>query len=361
MPKLWLLQWPLNVNSEKLVPAFMSLPSSDSPKCKIVVDAMGGDFAPLHEIIGALSALKENNSFHLILVGDEEKIKAIAKENNLSLEGVEIIHSDEIITMHDSPTTALKNKPNSSLVIGAKLVASGGADAFVSAGNTGAVAAAGTLLIGRLPGVERPTIGSYIPNLTGVTTVFDVGAFVDSKPQHLLGYAKLANVYVREMFGIKDPTVGLLSVGEENEKGNKVTKETFGLLKSSDLNFFGNIEGRDILLGTVNIVICDGFVGNILLKFGESFLKIMKPMLKKTADANFFDKIKIALSRKAIRKTFKVFDPNEYGGIPLLGVKAITIIGHGSSSALGIKNMVLKAKEMHDKKLIAKLAQEMNK
>ena len=127
------------------------------------------------------------------------------------------------------------------------------------------------------------------------------------------------------------------------------------------LNFFGNIEGRDILLGTVNIVICDGFVGNILLKFGESFLKIMKPMLKKTADANFFDKIKIAISRNTIRKTFKVFDPNEYGGIPLLGVKAITIIGHGSSSALGIKNMVLKAKEMHDKKLIDKLAQEMNK
>lgn len=339
----------------------MSLSPSEFSKCRILVDAMGGDFAPQNEVIGALSAFNENKSFHLILVGNEEKIKAVAKENNLSLNSVEIIHSEEIITMNDSPTTALKTKQKSSLVIGAKLVASGEADAFVSAGNTGAVAAAGTLLIGRLPGVERPTIGSYIPNLAGVTTVFDVGAFVDSKPQHLVGFAKLANVYVREMFGIPSPTIGLLSVGEENEKGNKVTKETFELLKNSKLNFFGNVEGRDILTGKVNIVICDGFVGNIILKFGESFLKILKPMLKRTADANFFDKIKIALSRNAIRKTFKVFDPNEYGGIPLLGVKAITIIGHGSSSAYGIKNMVLKAKEMHDKKLIAKLAQEMNK
>jgi len=330
-------------------------------ECRIVVDAMGGDFAPQREVIGALSAFNENKSFHLILVGNEEKIKAVAKENNLSLDGVEIIHSEEIITMNDHPISALKIKQKSSLVIGAKIVASENADAFVSAGNTGAVAAAGTLLIGRLPGVERPTIGTYIPNLTGVTTVFDVGAFVDSKPQHLVGYAKLANVYVREMFGIPSPTIGLLSVGEENEKGNKVTKETFELLKSTKLNFFGNVEGRDILTGKVNIVICDGFVGNILLKFGESFLKILKPMLKKTADTNFFDKIKIAISRNAIRKTFKVFDPNEYGGIPLLGVKAITIIGHGSSSAYGIKNMVLKAKEMYDKNLIAKLAQEMNK
>lgn len=339
----------------------MSNSESENSQCRIVVDAMGGDFAPVNEVTGALNALKENKTFQLILVGDRGKISEVARENNLSLADVEIIHSEEIITMNDSPTSALKTKQKSSLVIGANLVSAGKADAFVSAGNTGAVAAAGTLLIGRLPGVERPTIGAFIPNLTGVTLLFDVGAFVDSKPQHLLGFARLANVYVREMFGLKNPTIGLLSVGEENEKGNKVTKETFELLKSSGLNFFGNVEGRDILIGKVNIVICDGFVGNILLKFGESFLKIMKPMLKKTADTNFIDKIKIGLSRNTIRKTFQVFDPNKYGGIPLLGVKAITIIGHGSSSTLGIKNMVLKAKEMFDKNLIGKLAAEMNK
>ncbi len=324
-------------------------------KCRIVVDAMGGDYAPQNAVVGAINAYNEKQDFELILVGKKDLILSVVKSNNLSFDEKNIFHTDEVIEMGESPTSALKSKSNSSIVKCAQLVRDGKADAFVSAGNTGAVAASSTLLIGRLKGVERPTIGTYIPNLTGVTTVFDVGAFVDSKPQHLLGYAQLADVYIREMFGIQNPTIGLLSVGEENEKGNKLTKETFELLKNSNLNFYGNIEGGDILTGKVNIVICDGFVGNILLKFGESFLKILKPMLKKTADSNFFDKIKIAISRNSIRKTFKVFDPNDYGGIPLLGVQAITIIGHGSSSIDGIKNMVLKAREMHNKNLIKKI------
>jgi glycerol-3-phosphate acyltransferase PlsX len=329
--------------------------NSKHSKCRIIVDAMGGDYAPQNAVVGAIQAFNEKNDFELFLIGKKEEILKVIKSNQLSFDEKFIIHAEEIIEMGDSPTSALKSKPNSSIVKGAQFVKEGKADAFVSAGNTGAVAAAGTLMIGRLEGVERPTIGTYIPNLTGVTTVFDVGAFVDSKPEHLLGYARLANVYIKEMFGIQNPTIGLLSVGEENEKGNKVTKETFELLKSSNLNFYGNVEGGDILMGKVNIVICDGFVGNILLKFGESFLKILKPMLKKTSDANFFDKIKIAISRNSIRKTFKVFDPNDYGGIPLLGVKAIVIIGHGSSSSDGIKNMVLKAREMHNKDLIKKI------
>jgi glycerol-3-phosphate acyltransferase PlsX len=324
-------------------------------KCRIVVDAMGGDYAPQNAVLGAIDAYNEKKDFDLFLVGKSDQIINVIKSNNLSFDEKNIFHADEVIDMGDSPTSSLKTKPHSSIVIGAQLVSEGKADAFVSAGNTGAVATAGTLLIGRLKGVERPTIGTYIPNLTGVTTVFDVGAFVDSKPHHLLGYAQLANVYIREMFEIQNPTIGLLSVGEENEKGNKLTKETFELLKNSNLNFYGNVEGGDILTGKVNIIICDGFVGNILLKFGESFLKILKPMLKKTADANFLDKIKIGISRNSIRKTFKVFDPNDYGGIPLLGVKAITIIGHGSSSTDGIKNMVLKAREMHNKNLIKKI------
>lgn len=329
--------------------------NTKNSKCKIAVDAMGGDYAPQNAVVGAINAFDEMKDFELILVGKKDQIISIIKSNNLSFDEKNIIHASEVIEMGDLPTVALKSKPDSSIVKCAQLVRDGKADAFVSAGNTGAVAAVGTLIIGRISGVERPTIGTYIPNLAGITTVFDVGAFVDSKPQHLLGYARLANVYIKEMFGIQNPTIGLLSVGEENEKGNKLTKETFELLKNSDLNFYGNIEGGDVLTGKVNIVICDGFVGNILLKFGESFLKILKPMLKKTADANLFDKIKIGISKNSIRKTFKVFDPNDYGGIPLLGVKAITIIGHGSSTITGIKNMVLKAREMHIKHLISKL------
>lgn len=330
------------------------------PKCRIVVDAMGGDYAPQNAVLGAIEAFNDKNDFDLILIGIKDEIINVIKSNNLSFDEQKILHASEVIGMADLPTYALKSKPDSSIVKGAQLVREGKADAFVSAGNTGAVAAAGTLIIGRLTGVERPTIGTYIPNLSGITTVFDVGAFVDSKPQHLLGYAKLANVYVKEMFAIEKPTIGLLSVGEENEKGNKLTKETFELLKNSDLNFFGNIEGGDILTGKVNIVICDGFVGNILLKFGESFLKILKPMLQKTADENFLDKIKIGISKNTIRKTFKVFDPNDYGGIPLLGIKGITIIGHGSSTITGIKNMVLRARDMYQKDLIKKLENSIN-
>lgn len=324
-------------------------------KCIIAVDAMGGDFAPQNAVVGAIEAFNEAKDFHLILVGVKDQIINVIKSNNLIFDEQNIVHTNEVIGMGDLPTTALKSKTDSSIVKGAQLVRDGKAHAFVSAGNTGAVAAAGTLIIGRLPGVERPTIGTYIPNLSGITTVFDVGAFVDSKPQHLLGYAKLANVYVKEILGVDNPTIGLLSVGEENEKGNKLTKETFELLKNSSLNFFGNIEGGDILTGKVNIVICDGFIGNILLKFGESFLKILKPMLQKTADANFLDKIKIGISKNAIKKTFKVFDPNDYGGIPLLGIKGITIIGHGSSTVTGIKNMVLAARDVYQKDLIKKL------
>ncbi len=329
-------------------------------KCRIVVDAMGGDFAPQNAVIGAVQAAEENKKIDLYLVGKEDQILDTLSSNRLNFDKEKILKADEVIVMSDSPANALKNKPNSSIVIGAKAVKDNIADAFVSAGNTGAVAAAGTLLVGRLSGIERPTIGTTIPNISGITTLFDVGAFVDSKPQHLLGYAILANVYVKEIFGISNPTIGLLSVGEENEKGNKLTKETFELLSKSKLNFYGNVEGRDILIGKVNIVICDGFIGNILLKFGESFVKIMRPLLKKTADESIFDKIKIAISRNAIRKTFKVFDPNEYGGIPLLGVKGIIIIGHGSSSIYGIKNMVLRANEMYEKNLVFKLEQSIN-
>lgn len=334
--------------------------NTKNSKCRIVVDAMGGDYAPQNAVLGAIAAYNDYKDFDLILIGKKDEIISVIKSNNLFFDEKNIVNADEVIEMGDSPTSALKSKQNSSIVIGAKLVKENKADAFVSAGNTGAVAAAGTLIIGRLDGVERPTIGTYIPNLSGITTVFDVGAFVDSKPQHLLGYAKLANVYIKELYAINSPTIGLLSVGEENEKGNKLTKETFELLKNSNLNFSGNIEGGDILTGKVNIVICDGFVGNILLKFGESFLRILKPMLKKTADASLVDKIKIGISKNSIKKTFKVFDPNDYGGIPLLGIKGIVIIGHGSSTITGIKNMVLRAREMHHKDLIKKLENSIN-
>ncbi len=323
-------------------------------KCRIAVDAMGGDYAPKHEILGALAALKEDNSFELILVGDKEKILQTAKKENISLDEKMIHHASQIIDMHDKPTEAIKTKQDSSLVVGAKLVRDKYADAFVSAGNTGAVAAISTLIIGRLQNVERPTIGSFIPSTNNATFVFDVGAFVDVKPQHLLGYAVLAEIFVRELYNIANPTIGLLNVGEEAEKGNKQVKETAALLRESKLNFIGSVEGRDILRGKSNIVLCDGFVGNILLKFGESVPGFMKYLLKQHAEKSIIEKIKIGLFKNTLRKALSPLNPELYGGVPLLGVNGISIIGHGSSSPLAIKNMIFRAKEMHDKNLLQK-------
>jgi glycerol-3-phosphate acyltransferase PlsX len=323
-------------------------------KCRIAVDAMGGDYAPKHEILGALDALHADPNFELILVGDREKILKTAREEKINLDEKLIHHASQVIEMHDKPTESIKSKRDSSLVVGAKLVQEKKADAFVSAGNTGAVAAVSTLLIGRLKNIERPTIGSFIPSESNATYLFDVGAFVDVKPQHLFQYAVLAKIFVSELHGIENPTVALLNVGEEDEKGNKQVKETADLLRNSDLNFIGNVEGRDILKGKSNIVICDGFVGNILLKFGESVPQFMKYLLKQHSEKSLFEKIKIGLFKNTLKQALSPLNPDLYGGVPLLGINGISIIGHGSSSPLAIKNMILRAKEMYDKNLIQK-------
>ncbi len=326
---------------------------------KIAVDAMGGDFAPTNEVIGAVQASNENPDIEVYLVGRREEIINVINQNKLKFDFNNIIHADEIISMGENPTTALRQKPNSSISIGTRLVKDNKADAFVSAGNTGAVVAAATLILGRLKNVERPTIGSYFPNSSGISTVFDVGAFVDSKPQHLLSYGILSNIFVKEIYGIERPTIGILSTGEEEEKGTKVTKEAFELFKKTNLNFIGNLEGKDILTGKANIVICDGFIGNVLLKFGESVPKLLKHMLTEYANKNLLNKIKIGLLKNSFKQAMTPLDPNLYGGVPLLGVNGNCIIGHGSSSALGIKNMIVRAKEMIEKNIVNKIEESL--
>jgi glycerol-3-phosphate acyltransferase PlsX len=230
------------------------------------------------------------------------------------------------------------------------------ADAFVSAGNTGAMMAASTLLTGRIKGVSRPTIGAAFPTTSGkVCNVYDVGASVDSRPEHLFEYAVMGSIFVSEIQGTENPTIGTLSVGEEDKKGNELVMNTNKLLKNSDLNFIGNVEGRDILNGTVDIVLCDGFVGNIILKFGESFISFLKGKLRSYADLGFSNKLKALVVKGALKEALKDMDYQTHGGVPLLGINGISIIGHGSSSPLAIKNMVLRAKEMYDKKLISKI------
>jgi glycerol-3-phosphate acyltransferase PlsX len=333
----------------------------DRQKCRIIVDAMGGDFAPLNAVVGAIDAYNESRNFELFLVGRQEAIKEVIKSNNLSFDDRNIINADEIIEMGDSPTVSIKSRPKSSIVVGAALVKEKKADAFVSAGNTGAMMAASTLIMGRIPGVGRPTIGAVMPNKNGVCILFDVGASVDSKAKHLLEYGIIGSIYLKEIYGIDNPAIGLLSVGEEDSKGNEVSLAAFELLKKTSLNFVGNVEGRDILNGTVNVVVCDGFVGNILIKFGEGVLSFLKYKFKDYASGGLFNKIKMGLVKGAMKSILKDFDYQEQGGVPLLGVNGISIIGHGSSTPRAIRNMVLRANEMYEKKLVAKIESSIKK
>lgn len=329
--------------------------NSKKSGCRIVVDAMGGDFAPQNAVIGALEAYNQSKEFELYLVGKKDQILSVIKSNNLSFDEDYIINADEVIEMGDSPTSALKSKPNSSIVKGAQFVKDKNAEAFVSAGNTGAMMSASTLIIGRIPGVGRPTIGAEMPNVNGVCYLYDVGAGKDAKASHLFEYAVMGTIYAKEMGGIPNPTVGVLSMGEEEGKGSEVANEAYDLLKNSKLNFVGNVEGRDILTGNIDIVVCDGFVGNIILKFGESVPKLLKHLLTKTANESIFDKIKVGLAKGTLKKSLKSLDYQEHGGVPLLGVNGISIIGHGSSTPKAIMNMVLKAYEMHKKDLVKKI------
>jgi glycerol-3-phosphate acyltransferase PlsX len=328
---------------------------NNSSRCRIVVDAMGGDFAPTNAVLGAVEAINENKSFDLFFVGKEKEIIEVLSSSKLSFSKDFIVNADEVIEMGDSPASSLKSKPNSSIVIGAQLVRDKKADAFVSAGNTGAMMAASTLIIGRISGLGRPTIGAEMPNVNGICYLYDVGASKDSKPIHLFEYAIMGTIFAKEMGGIPNPRVGVLSMGEEEGKGNEVTETSAKLLKESRLNFIGNVEGRDILAGNVDVVVCDGYVGNIILKFGESVPNLLKHLLTKTAEKSFFDKLLIGLSKNALKKSLKSLDYQEYGGVPLLGVNGISIIGHGSSSVRAIKNMVLRANEMHQKQLVQKM------
>jgi glycerol-3-phosphate acyltransferase PlsX len=255
--------------------------------------------------------------------------------------------------MDDEPVAALRTKPNSSIVKGFDTLKNGSAQAFVSAGNTGAVMSGATLLLGRIQGVTRPTIGAQFPRGDGgYTLVFDVGATVDAKPQWLKEYAMMADIYARDIFGVKNPKIALLSVGEEDAKGNQLVFEAAELLRQTRVNFVGNVEGRDILGSKADIILCDGFTGNIMLKFAESVLGALKGRIKNYASKGFVSKLKAGITANVLRDSLKDFDYQEHGGVPLLGVNGVVIIGHGRSSPKAIKNMIFRAEEMINKSVI---------
>lgn len=318
-------------------------------RIRIAVDAMGTDNAPAEDIRGAVEALAErgNRDFEVVLVGREPEIaSALARHKNADTSRITIHHAPDVIAMAAEPAQAVRTQRDSSIVQGIQLHADGSVDAFVSAGNTGAVMAGSTFMLGRLPGISRPTIASQFPSVDGYTIVADVGANVDTKPRNLYEFAIMTSVYAEEIFGYLNPTVGLLNVGEEEGKGEARAVEAYELLKASTLNFAGNVEGRDVLKGTVRVVVCDGFTGNIILKFAESVPGFLKGKLRAAADKSIGSKLLAVVARKFLTNVFKEMDYQEYGGVPLLGVNGVSIIGHGGSTGRAIKNMIFKAEEM---------------
>jgi phosphate acyltransferase len=323
---------------------------------RIILDAMGGDFAPNNEVLGAADAIrhfKENGiNAQVIFVGREADIRASLTKHSVAEADFTIIHADEIVTMEDEPTVVFRKKRNSSLYIGLQYHKEGKAEAFVSAGNTGAVMSHSTLILGRIEGVSRPTIGTFLPTTESYPTLLvDAGANVDCKPKHLYEFAVMGSIYVRRILGVENPRVGLLNVGEEEIKGNEAVVEAHGLLKAVNLkagklNFIGNIEGRDVLMGAAHVVVCDGFVGNIVLKFAESMLTFLRAKFTAFADKSFGQKLMMAAAKPALKGALTGMNYEEYGGVPLLGVNGVSIIGHGKSSPLAIKNMILRAEEV---------------
>jgi glycerol-3-phosphate acyltransferase PlsX len=318
---------------------------------KIAVDAMGGDFAPAHEVEGALEAVRDLD-VSIILVGRSEQIKAelhkrLSSTSKLSRSShIEIVEATEVITMDDPVATAVRRKKNSSIRVAAKLVRDGHAQALVSAGNTGAVMMTAKLVIGALPKVDRPALAAVLPTLSGRGTVLlDVGANAECKPQHLYDFAVMGSLYSSVIVGAHNPRVGLLSIGEEEIKGNDLTKEAFKLLKHSNLNFIGNIEGRDMYTGEADVIVCDGFTGNVALKVSEGVFELVVRVLKEELESSIQAKAGAVLTRPAFQRFKKRLHHSEFGGAPLLGIRGVTIICHGSSTPRAIRNAIRVARD----------------
>ncbi|MCG2714239.1 MAG: phosphate acyltransferase PlsX [Candidatus Omnitrophica bacterium] len=321
---------------------------------KIVVDAMGGDYAPNVVIDGSLAAVKEYG-VEVVLVGDKPKIEQLLKKAKYTGNNISVVHAAEVIEMCEPAATSVRRKRNSSIVVGLNLVKEGKADAFFSAGNTGAVVCAATLELRLLPGIERPGIGLVMPTLKGISLVIDVGANIDPKPTQLLQYGIMADAYCKFILNKFNPTVGLLNIGEEEKKGTEFLREAYELLEKSKLNFIGNIEGKDLFSGKCDIIVCDGFVGNVALKVSESAASAMQVFLKRHLLSNIWGKIGLIFMMPSLKRFKKELDYAEYGGALLLGINGVVIIGHGRSNKKAIMNAIRVAKEEVERQVNVKI------
>ena len=309
---------------------------------KIIVDAFGGDNAPLCNLQGAADAVKEYG-VEVILVGKEPEILACAKEHNISLAGITVVHTDEVMDMHDAPTEIVKSKRNTSMGLGLQMVARGEGDAFVSAGSTGGLLVGATMLVKRIKGIKRPALATAVPTPDGCYLLLDCGANAECRPEMLMDFALMGNEYMKRVVGLENPRIGLLNVGTEDTKGDTLRLETYGLLKESDFNFVGNVEARDVPGGGCDVLVTDGFSGNVVLKLTEGVAVTFFGLIKKVMLSSLKTKIGALLIKKNLRGLKGMLDYSEHGGAPFLGVRAPVIKAHGSSNAKAIKNAIRQA------------------
>ncbi|MCP9468546.1 MAG: phosphate acyltransferase PlsX [Nitrospira sp.] len=312
---------------------------------KIALDAVGGDYGPAPCIEGALQAVREVD-VEVVLVGDEALLKQECRRLGCHDGRVSIRHASQVVSMHESPAAVVRKKRDSSIWVATTMVKNGEADAVVSPGNTGASMVASFFVLGLTKGVERPAIATSLPTVSGEAIILDVGANVDCSAKDLFQFAVMGNEYGKHLFGKPNPRVGLLSIGEEDSKGNEVTKEAFKLLKAGSLNFIGNVEGREVYSGIADVVVCDGFIGNVALKISEGVAETISKLLEQELSRSWSGRVAYPLIVGPLRKLKRRIDYAEFGGAPLLGVNGITMICHGRSSAKAIKNAIRRAKGM---------------
>ena len=325
----------------------------------VAVDAMGGDNAPVEIVKGAIEAIQESKDVKVFLVGREEVIKEEIKKYSYNLEQLEIVHAQEVIETAEPPVMAIRRKKDSSIVKAMYMVKDGTCDAFVSAGSTGAILVGGQVIVGRIKGVERPPLAPLIPTEKGVSLLVDCGANVDARPSHLVQFAKMGSVYMEHIMGVKNPKVGIVNIGAEEEKGNALVKETFPLLKNCpEINFIGSVEARDIPAGVADVVVCEAFVGNVVLKMYEGVAGSLLKKVKEGMVSTFRSKIGALLVKPALKKTLKSFSTDQYGGAPMLGLTGLVVKAHGSSNAVEIKNSILQCIAFKEQKINEKIKEK---
>ncbi len=332
-----------------------------SEHVRVVVDAMGGDNAPIEIIKGAVQAVNEFPNIEIILAGREAVIKAELSKYTYPKERVTILGAEQVIETAEPPVAAIRGKKDSSIVKGLTLLRNGEADAFVSAGSTGAVLVGGQVIVGRIKGIERPALAPVLPTSGGPALLIDCGANVDARPSHLVQFAQLGSVYAEHVMGIKNPRVGIVNNGAEEEKGNALVKETFPMLKAcKGINFIGSVEAREIPKGACDVVVCEAFVGNVILKLYEGVASTLVGEIKKGMMGSLRTKIGGLLVKPALKETMKRFDASEYGGAPLLGLKGLVVKSHGSSDAREIRNSILQCAQFHEQQIGEKIKTFLN-